>query len=350
MANIMKRCVAEGWTNFKGELLSPEDVTLYDADKYVICPFTIKYKKLFVMCLPSTAGSQPPRFFISHWWGELVKDFIACIEQAVRDFTENRSDEDDRRGGGMTQDTPVWVCAYGNDQWDLSDITEDPQESGFTRAMNIAKGRTITVLDKEGVVFTRVWCIFELHLTLIDSEGEGNEGSQEGEWVIYTENNHSYTDPYYDFEEERSAVGKEERSAVGIISGGATTDLGNFEKIAAREEAFPYKLIKKLLTIQVEDADASEESDWVHILNSIIGNTKEELNNNPPKSHDKYLVLNDLLRGQFKSSAASLQGALKEGKTKTEWMEMLVMMLKSSSKSRMTFEFDNGWLIDLTAG
>ena len=110
LANIILRFVAEGWTNHKGELLSPDEVTLYDADRYIIRPFTVKTKKSFVSSLPSTAGSPPPRFFVSHWWEEPVKDSIACIKQAVRDFVMNSSDDDDRRGWGTTQDTPVWVC------------------------------------------------------------------------------------------------------------------------------------------------------------------------------------------------------------------------------------------------
>jgi len=334
MTNIIKRCVTEKWTNFKGELLSPNDVTLYDADKYVIRPFTVISKNSFVAHLPSTAGSQPPRFFVSHWWGESVKDFIACIEHAVKDFAKNDTDDHDRRGGGMTIDTPVWVCAYGNDQWDLSDITEDPQESGFTRAMNIAKGRTITVLDKEGVVFTRVWCIYELHLTLIDYEGEGNVESQEGVWAVYTAHKHTHCD-------RRRLI---ERDAVGIISGGAPCDYDSINT-NSREDYFPYELIKKSLTIQVEDAKASEESDRVHILNSIIGNTKERLNDNPPKSHDKYSILNDSLRGRFASSASSLRGALKE--SETDFMAMLVAMSKSTSKNAMMFSFKHGWLLKL---
>ena len=129
----------------------------------------------------------------------------------------------------MTQDTPVWVCAYGNNQWDLADITENPLHSGFTQAMKIAKGRTITVLDKEGKVFTRVWCIYELHLALNDSKGEGNEQSQEGEWAVYTAIEHTYTDPVYGREEKRDAV--------GIISGGATSDGGYSALITARENS-----------------------------------------------------------------------------------------------------------------
>ena len=68
----------------------------------------------------------------------------------------------------MTIDTPVWVCAYANNQHRLEDdITVDPRDSGFAKAMEVSKGRTITILDKEGVVFTRVWCVFELDMTLV---------------------------------------------------------------------------------------------------------------------------------------------------------------------------------------
>ena len=95
-------------------------------------------------------------------------DFIKCLEQAVRDFARNSSDKDDQRGGGMTEDTPVWICAYANNQHKLADdITADPKDSGFAKAMEVSKGRTMTILDKEGIVFTRVWCVFELYMTLV---------------------------------------------------------------------------------------------------------------------------------------------------------------------------------------
>jgi len=131
MANIVRRCSTEKWVNFKGVKLGPKDATLYDADKYVIRPYTVPGGKSLFARLPSTAGPQPPRFFVSHWWGELVYDFICCIEQFVRDFGANYDNDTDRRGGGMTADTPIWICAYGNNQWDLSDITVDPRESGL---------------------------------------------------------------------------------------------------------------------------------------------------------------------------------------------------------------------------
>jgi hypothetical protein len=38
--HVNQRCVAEGWTNWAGELPTPETVTLYDLSKYVIMPAT----------------------------------------------------------------------------------------------------------------------------------------------------------------------------------------------------------------------------------------------------------------------------------------------------------------------
>jgi len=161
VANITRRCSDEKWTNRKGVQLTPSTVTLYDVDKYIIRPYTVSKKQSFVSCLPSASGKpQPPRFFVSHWWGESVLDFVSCIEQFVRDFGPNLNDELNTmndRGGGMTADTPIWICAYANNQWELEqDITDDPKKSGFTRALQVANGRTITILDKKGIVFSRI--------------------------------------------------------------------------------------------------------------------------------------------------------------------------------------------------
>ena len=116
-ANVERRCVAENWTDFKGNPLTPDKVTLYDINKYVILPFTVHSQTSFVAALPSTAGPQPPRWFLSHWWGEPAKLFLSCLEQTVRDFAINKDAETDRRGGGMTVNKPVCICAYAYNQW-----------------------------------------------------------------------------------------------------------------------------------------------------------------------------------------------------------------------------------------
>lgn len=117
-------------------------------------------------------------------------DFINCVEQLIRDFGSNKNDDDDQRGGGMTADTSIWVCAYGNNQWDLKGIIVDPRDSGFTKAMEEAEGRTITILDNEGIVFTRIWCVYELYLTLIDSAERGKDELEKGLWAMYTAKTH----------------------------------------------------------------------------------------------------------------------------------------------------------------
>ena len=101
-------------------------------------------------------------------------------------------------------------------------------------------------------------------------------------------------------------AGEEERKALGIISGGATSDYGASSRISAREAAFPYELIKKSLSIQVESAEASVEDDRIHILNSIVGCSGEKIDDVPLKAHDNYVKLNNSLRGTFASSTASL--------------------------------------------
>jgi hypothetical protein len=45
---VKKRCVAEGWANWAGELLAPETVTLYDLNKHVIMPATKAHQCSYV--------------------------------------------------------------------------------------------------------------------------------------------------------------------------------------------------------------------------------------------------------------------------------------------------------------
>jgi len=331
MAMIIRRCEKEEWRDFKGNLLTPDKVTLYEVDRYIIKPFTVETQSSFVQSLPSTAGPQPPRLFVSHWWGETVSDFLECIEQAIIDFRVNYNDNTDSRGGGMTDDTPVWICAYANNQWLLSgDITKDPKESGFTKAMEVAEGRTITILDKEGIVFSRIWCIFELYLTLTNSQvGTAEENSKDGLWAVYTAHLHTYKDSIGDKEEERKAL--------GIISGGATSDGGDSQIISDREAAFPYNLIEKSLSIKVEVAEASVEDDRIHILNSIVGRSIEDIDDVPLGDHGNYVQLNNSLSGTFASSIATLQRASNEDDK--GWEKMIKALSNGSTKGEMLFGF-----------
>jgi len=238
----------------------------------------------------------------------------------------------------MTADTPIWICAYGNNQWDLSDITIDPRESGFTKAMKEAEGRTITILDNDGMVFTRIWCIYELYLTLgAPQEEMKKDAAERGLWTVYTAKKHTC-----------KLGGGGERESVGIISGGSTSDRNIAVMTTLREKHFPYEVIAKALNIDVEYAKASVEDDRVHILNAIIGKSKSDINDPPPAEHDTYIQLNDSLKSIFADSQASIQGAAKEGDV--EWMSMLGALSKGTKKDDMRFDFKStGAFSGLTA-
>ena len=93
-AHITRRCKAEGWVNFTSKPLKAEKkdgvypravntVTLYDAARYVIKPATYAKQSAFVELV--AMGAQPPKWFCSHWWGEPVAEFVACVETHARD-------------------------------------------------------------------------------------------------------------------------------------------------------------------------------------------------------------------------------------------------------------------------
>jgi hypothetical protein len=58
---VKRRCVAEGWTNWAGELLMPETVTLYDLNKYVIMPATEAHQCSYVELVTGTGEESARR-------------------------------------------------------------------------------------------------------------------------------------------------------------------------------------------------------------------------------------------------------------------------------------------------
>ena len=78
--------------------------------RHVIKPATEKQRTSFVELVAIAA--QLPDWFVSHWWGEPVFDFVACIEQHVRDHTEKHN-YDEEAVEQSANETGYWVCAYG---------------------------------------------------------------------------------------------------------------------------------------------------------------------------------------------------------------------------------------------
>jgi len=268
---IEARCTLEEWTDRAGNYLVPVAVTLYDANKYLIKPATEARKCSYVELLAKKA--QKPRFFVSHWWGEPVHDFLQCLEQHGEDWK-------------LGPDTVYWVCAYANNQWDLaSEVAEDPAQTSFNKAMDLAQG-TITILDKEAVSYTRAWCAYEIYKTLQKTAADARYT-----YDIYTAIEHRW-------DTAMNMKPKKDRHAVGLTDGMARNDEPPGEEAQLdRQSFFPVELARRALMIDLKSAQASQESDRVHILNAIAGKT--DLNSEPPTTHEAYDEINCMLRGRF---------------------------------------------------
>jgi hypothetical protein len=100
-------CRAERWRSYDRASKSwtgaaeivPDAPTLYELVQYWLKPQTEALECSMFELLAD--GPQPPRYFVSHWWGEAVKDFIACVDVHVHDH----------RHIGVDENTPYWVRA-----------------------------------------------------------------------------------------------------------------------------------------------------------------------------------------------------------------------------------------------
>ena len=72
-----------------------------------------------------------------------------------------------------------WICAYANNQWELSDsLSDDPFQTSFNKALSMVRG-TVTIIDGGGVVYSRIWCAFEAYVTI-------TTGRPDYKWDVYT--------------------------------------------------------------------------------------------------------------------------------------------------------------------
>ena len=150
-------------------------------------------------------------------------------------------------------DATYWVCAYANNQHDLSELdVKDPRDTPFFKAMQLCDG-VLVILDKDAIVFTRIWCGFEQATVaqgkklLLDIATVHNCWSRGVGWSRQPE---LLTDGFaYEMENESEAYenfNNIEDGKMGIK--------------AMREKQFPVALLEKAYTIQVELGEASVES------------------------------------------------------------------------------------------
>ena len=237
-AQIEHRCLREGWKNRDGKQLQPAEVNLYDLNKYLLMPDTKEKRVSYVEHI--TGGiAQRPQWFVSHWWGEPVADFIACIEQHAADR-------------GLEDDVPYWVCAYANNQHHLAPLV-NPDASPFRKALDLSVG-TVTVLDQGGMCYTRVWCVYEIYTTMQAAKDKSFY------YDIYTAKSHHHPQ-----------LGT--RKAVGLSDPGEQERENSASGL--REQFFPLDLAERAFEVSVRDAQASVEEDRLAIHETIKRSSPE---------------------------------------------------------------------------
>ena len=162
----------------------------------------------------------------------------------------------------------------------------------FLKAMKIVEG-TVSILDSNCVVYSRIWCVYELYKSLM--------GQKE---------NYKF-DIYTDFSLN---------SAIGIAHG-----------IKGMEDRFPIDRILKVIDIDV----VKVLDDAKFIKNAITGNGKDA---DPLESHPKYDELNMILKSKF--VAPVIHRIIYEVKDDRK-VQLCLEIFKNSRPRDIVLDFEN---------
>ena len=353
--------VSSSYPSYETTTLQPNQVNFYDLNTNFIIPQTASSKCSFVE-LVSESPLQP-KWFVSHWWGQSVFECIDSLEQHA--FDRN-----------IDCDTAYWIYIFArnehdNDSHDSFDFdginTEivggnfDLKHLPFFRALQLCTG-VVSIVDRQSVVFTRVWCMFEIAIALqhvtIDNNSDSSavagsistgvsrsshrsliQDSKGFRLVKRNKSNDELKKMMYDVYTTTTTATHASNGrttftsgAVGLTDGVAAADMysqqfdGTLDTNditppsyykgmkTVREANFPIKVCMDALSmITLENAQASVENDRIWILNAIAScdesNNKDDdlisttvttsTSNTPPASHASYTRINQLLRSKF---------------------------------------------------
>jgi len=204
------------------------------------------------MGITEDTAAQRPRWFVSHWWGEPVKDFVRALKKHAEERELFQSGHTSITGEHIRpQWYAYWVCAYANNQHDLgAEITADPKDSAFFKAMQECEG-VVVVLDEDATPFTRIWCCFEQAVAV------------QGKKLLL-----DFVTVHQGFPQLLT----DGLSASDQLS----SSYPPAREKTLRESEFPLNLIEKgYTTIRVQDAEASVPDDKTRILDSIALNEQD---------------------------------------------------------------------------
>mmetsp|Transcript_31655 Transcript_31655/g.57610 ORF Transcript_31655/g.57610 Transcript_31655/m.57610 type:complete len:712 (+) Transcript_31655:49-2184(+) len=227
-----------------GKPLRMDFLNFHHLNNYMILPATKPRKCAFVEMLAN--GSQPPSWFVSHWWQGPVTSFMECVKKQITTRA-------------LSFDTSHWIWAFACRQHQqVCEITQDPKKASFFKVLETCKYNMLLVLDQarsssESATFKRVWCGFEAALCLDHPAAPLDiaifHGGQ-AELLI-----HGMTE-----DEEKIEMQQPGRGIRAKV---------------LREAGFPIEFAEAGLSIQLEKGEGSKEEDKASIVNSLAGLTQQ---------------------------------------------------------------------------
>jgi len=148
------------------EQLSMGVLNLYHVDKWLIRPCTsgvLNLEKVLWDCsfveLLGRPMNQQTFWFVSHWWGEPILDFLKCAQHHA--FLR-----------GLSENSYYWICAYANRQHRLGDdMGGQLVQTSFYKAISASVG-VLVMLDENATAFSRIWCTFEEYIAMKCAQGD----------------------------------------------------------------------------------------------------------------------------------------------------------------------------------
>eukprot|EP00933_Yihiella_yeosuensis_P076260 TRINITY_DN8593_c2_g1_i1.p1 TRINITY_DN8593_c2_g1~~TRINITY_DN8593_c2_g1_i1.p1 ORF type:complete len:774 (+),score=112.82 TRINITY_DN8593_c2_g1_i1:133-2454(+) len=261
------------WQNLskpRGHLLSTETLNLHHFNDWVIKPAT---KEADCSCAEMIAnGPQDPSWFVSHWWGGRLREFIECLALHAR--TRQVKDAE-----------AFWVCAFALRQNKLQEaLPGEPKDRSFIKAMKMSIG-VVLILDSKSdtapftgpaTPFSRTWCMYELTVAIVNLRKSVDilTCTKEKGPAILTE----------DLTIHESKV---EKSNQGW---------GHKLKVE-RESAFPIEVLMSALDVRIETGATSVEIENTRILNTIVG--RKDLDKDTFGFHEHYNKANKRIRSNL---------------------------------------------------
>lgn len=303
------------WTATDASPVLLHEINLYLVTTWVIKPLTRTQSCSYVEAVTTEPALQMPSWFISHWWGEAVKDFITCITRHI----ELR---------GLSSTIAYWVCAYANCQHQLgTELGRDPMQSSFLKAMEVSDG-VLLILDPNATPFNRIWCCFEAGIFMLaargllevtDDEGRSSlqrilqRDGQDGRrprllWDIGTVERATGAKLLIDglTAEQQIQETKHCNEPAAEVSG------FSLKSALEAEQPFPLEVLQHGFQISITDAQASITEDYNRILNCLAGFCGEALEDPPDITRLRYKEINCALRARFAHSA--LRPSLRQGR------------------------------------